>query len=302
MSWWPSIQTRAINTTPRYATSGNHVVGCLIQQKMSELTSLHQADVLLPSKGVTPVILYVSSECPHPLDVRLICTGRPSVWTFTADIRYDTQHAYLPGRSTETALAAAVAYITRQVDAQAGRIASLRGSLERLRLCRSRYSASKAGLVWCRLSVVRGLPDWPAAAVRGGTTVQNVTAGVPQDSLTGPILFLVYTNDIPSHLDCNVISYADDSQILLSSKISEIPMMTSRLEQNLRSLETWYRANCLKLNASKTQYVVFCTRQMQRQMPDVALSVGDAVCDPSRLSEKFRSHYGPKPHLGSARK
>ena len=104
---------------------------------------------------------------------------------------------------------------------------------------------------------------------------------LPLIGLTGPILFLVYTNDIPSHLDCNVISYADDSQILLSSKISEIPIMTSRLEQNLRSLETWYRANCLKLNASKTQYVVFCTRQMQRQMPDVALSVGDAVVTPA---------------------
>ena len=69
--------------------------------------------------------------------------------------------------------------------------------------------------------------------------VQNVTAGVPQGSLIGPIMFLVYTNDIPSYLDCNIISYADDSQILLSRRIPDIPVMTARLELNLRHLETW---------------------------------------------------------------
>ena len=115
-------------------------------------------------------------------------------------------------------------------------------------------------------------------------------------------MFLVYTNDIPSHFDCNIISYADDSQILLSSKISDIPIMTARLELNLRHLEMWYRANCLKLNASKTQYVIFCTSQMQRQLLDVTLSVSNAVITPSiALKILGVTMYVPKSHLVTAR-
>ena len=73
--------------------------------------------------------------------------------------------------------------------------------------------------------------------VRGGRTVQNLSTGVPQGSLTGPLLFLLYTSNIPSHLDCSLISYTDDSQVLVPGNISDIPMMTAHLQQNLKSLE-----------------------------------------------------------------
>lgn len=83
-----------------------------------------------------------------------------------------------------------------------------------------------------------------------------------------------------SHLDCKLISYADDSQILVPDKISEISKMIAALELNLSLLEAWYKANCLKLNASKTQFVIFCTKQMQRQLPTVTLSLSDAEVAP----------------------
>ena len=127
--------------------------------------------------------------------------------------------------------------------------------------------------------MVPGLFDKQARRqlVRGGNSVQKVDAGVPQGSLTGPILFLLYTNDLPSHLDCKIVSYADDSQILVASKVCEVPKMIASLELNLSHshLESWYHANCLQLNASKTQFVIFCSRQMQRQLPEVVLSLGD---------------------------
>lgn len=118
-------------------------------------------------------------------------------------------------------------------------------------------------------------------SVRGGKTIHQVAAGVPQGSLTGPILFLLYTNDIPSHLECKIVSYADDTQILMPSKIPGIAQMKASLESNLSCLEAWYRANHLKLNASKTQFVIFCTQQMQRQLPSVTLSIGDAEVTPT---------------------
>ena len=59
--------------------------------------------------------------------------------------------------------------------------------------------------------------------------------------------------------------------------------MTTHLELTLARLESWYRANDLKLNATKTQYVVFGTRQMQRHLPNIALSLGNAVIAPTGL-------------------
>ena len=151
----------------------------------------------------------------------------------------DTQHAYLPGRSTETALAAAVAYITQQVDAK--HVVSL-ASVD----LSSAFDCVNHDILLQKLAWYGVNSTWFAdyltdrrQRVRGGMAVQNVTAGVPQGSLIGPIMFLVYTNDLPSHLDCNIICYADDGQILLSSRISDIPAMTARLELNLRHLETW---------------------------------------------------------------
>ena len=123
--------------------------------------------------------------------------------------------------------------------------------------------------------------------VRGGKSMQKVDAGIPQGSLTGPILFLLHTNDIPSHLDCKIVSYADDTQILVASKVAEVSKMTASLELNLSRLEAWYQANCLKLNASKTQFVIFCTRQMQRQLPTVTLSLGDAEVTPTFSPKKI---------------
>ena len=57
--------------------------------------------------------------------------------------------------------------------------------------------------------------------------------------------------------------------------------MKDRLESNLTRLEAWCRAHCLRLSGSKTQYVIFCTKQMQQQLPSGALSVGGAEVAPA---------------------
>jgi len=84
----------------------------------------------------------------------------------------------------------------------------------------------------------------------------TVPCGVPQGSVLGPLLFIIYTNDLPNCLtDSKAILFADDTTLYISSK--SIPQLYRSTNIELESLNDWFRANKLSLNVSKTHYVVF---------------------------------------------
>ena len=90
-----------------------------------------------------------------------------------------------------------------------------------------------------------------------GTSSQltEVTCGVPRGSCLGPLLFLIYINDLPFSLQkSNVSMYADDTAISLSSK--NIDELQNDLNLDLLKLQDWLHANKLSLNVVKTQSLV----------------------------------------------
>ena len=76
--------------------------------------------------------------------------------------------------------------------------------------------------------------------------------GVPQ----GPLLFIIYTNDLPNCLtNYKVILFADDTTIYISS--NNFKQLYLAANRELEYLTDWFLSNKLSLNVSKTHFVLF---------------------------------------------
>ena len=84
---------------------------------------------------------------------------------------------------------------------------------------------------------------------------RNVLCGVPQGSILGPLLFLVYVNDMKAAVKCKLLLYADDSALLVSGK--DVLEMERILSVELRAVNEWLCENRLSLHLGKTQSILF---------------------------------------------
>ena len=90
------------------------------------------------------------------------------------------------------------------------------------------------------------------------STCSWVKHGVPQGSILGPLLFLVYVNDFKSCLNkSDAIMFADDTTILAINK--SLPVLFDIVNKELTNVDNWLTANKLSLNVTKTNYIIFQT-------------------------------------------
>ena len=88
-----------------------------------------------------------------------------------------------------------------------------------------------------------------------------VNAGVPEGSFLGPTCFLLYTNDLPDDVICNIAIYADGTTLFSkcdqASDLWQQLELASEPESDLRDTVEWVKKWLVDFNAGKTQLVSF---------------------------------------------
>ena len=93
----------------------------------------------------------------------------------------------------------------------------------------------------------------------------EVVCGVPQGSILGPLLFLVYVNDMSSAIgNSSYQLYADDTVVYKTGR--NIDEVTRQLQEDLVNLSKWCKCNKLTVNIKKTKYVIFGLKSQTKRI------------------------------------
>ena len=91
------------------------------------------------------------------------------------------------------------------------------------------------------------------------SSYKDITCGVPQGSVLGPLLFLLYINDISSVVkDSKISMYADDTVVYISH--SNLDLAIPLIQSDLNRVYTWCNNNKLTINCKKTKVFLFGMR------------------------------------------
>ena len=128
------------------------------------------------------------------------------------------------------------------------------------------YKLKWVGTEFKRNHLIGLIHIWRIAHNGAPLTVTSLI-GVPQGTILGPLLFLIYINDLPNCLSFSVPRmYANDTHITYAG--SDLHLIQSSLSHDLEKLSKWLVCNRLTLNTTKTEFMLIGSRQRLSTLSD----------------------------------
>ena len=244
--------------------------------KVATVVPLHKAGSVTNVTNYRPIsILPVIAKVAESV----VCQQLMS-YLLSHSILSEAQHGFRPGRCTESAMLDTVEYLMGGLDS------GMVGCLTTVDTSKAFDSVNHPQLLdklgWYGIES-HWFKDWLSGRVqnvKGGQNTTSITHGVIQGSLIGPILFLLMTNDLASHIDSKMVMYADDVQCLHLDKPDNLLTLQTSVENTMNDAKRWFAENSLKINPAKTDFVLIKHKQ-RRNIPDLEVQFDDVKIKPS---------------------
>ena len=188
------------------------------------------------------------------------------------DILYNGQYGFRPGRSTIDALTQFTADVLPSLDRKDFCLSvflDLSKAFDTINHCTLFDKLKHYGIRGKALDWFKSYLDQRRQYVCYGESKSNlldVEYGVPQGSVLGPLLFILYSNDLSLCLEhSKTIIFADDTTLYIMG--SNPVDIGNKMNADLKILSDWFRANKLSVNPSKTKYMMFSKKGVLPRQP-----------------------------------
>ena len=105
--------------------------------------------------------------------------------------------------------------------------------------------------------------------------IKKIDCGVPQGPTLGPLLFLLYVNDVKQAVDCDLFLYADDSCLVYQHK--DVKEIERNLNKNFSNVCDWFVDNKLSIHfgEDKTKCILFGTKHRLNKVSSLNIKYGE---------------------------